>query len=320
LFGEAYYHSGKWRFTLGDRAYRLRNENASGFDGVLYGSLRSNTAGKASGHSPRVALSWHADKRSMWYASAARGFRAGGSQADLGPLLGGCVSPAESQALATVKPDALWSYEAGAKFDFPDPGLLLTGALYRIDWKDIQQPAFIPSCAFYLLGNAGAARLQGGEVELQGRAAPGLELRVAAGYTDAVVSEQGSSRQLAGTRLRQVPRWNFSAGFVLVRALRPGLTGFASADYSATGDSVSANSTQREMIRPAYGLFNARLGLRWSASELSLDMKNLGDTRPNLGDLGYLGYLRFAPDGTTPMPMVATLPPRTLSLQFRQRF
>ena len=324
LFGELYYQfTPGVTLTVGSRWYWLEQDNHTAIDGAIYGvPLRSDTTSRASGNSPKVALSWRPREDAMLYASASKGFRAGGAQADLTPLLGGCISAEEARRLARVDADSLWSYEAGGKLALPGAGrgLLLTGALYRIDWDRIQQPAFVPGCAFYLLGNAGAARIKGAELELNGRLAQSFSVRLGLGYEDARITEQGSSRQLAGERIKQVPAWTATVGGVYTAALAPGWQGAASADYSYTGASVSSNSTTLPLRRPGYGLLNARFSASRGNMELALQFKNLTDARVNLGDLGYLGYQRFEADGKTPLPQVATLPPRSVMLQFRQRF
>lgn len=322
LFGELYARlPHQLTLTVGARWYRLAQRDHTSFDGAIYGvPLDSATSNRSSGNSPKVALAYQPDGNRMLYASASKGFRAGGSQADLTPLLGGCVSAEEARRLARVDSDTLWSYEAGGKLLAADGGLLVTGALYQVDWDRIQQPAFVPTCFFYLLGNAGAARIRGAELEATGRIGKGLSMRVGAGYTDARITEQGSSRQQAGERIRQVPQWNATVGAAYTTLLAPGMTGFASMDASHTGASMSSNATTQALRRPAYTLANARFGVRWQRSELALHIRNIGDARVNLGDLGYLGYLRFEADGKTPLPQVATLPPRAVSLQYSVRY
>ena len=41
-------------------------------------------------------------------------------------------------------------------------------------------------------------------------------------------------------------------------------------------------------IRPSYGLVGLRLGVRRDNSELSLNLRNLTNAKPNLGDVGYV--------------------------------
>lgn len=322
LFGELYARLAQdVTLTLGARKYWLEQDSNGGFDGALYGMpVRWSTFSKAGGSSPKAALSWRTTANSELYASAAKGFRAGGAQADLSPLLGGCVSPEEAQRLASVSPDTVWSYEAGGKLNMPEPGLLLTGAVYRIDWDQIQQPAFVPSCAFYLLGNAGRARIDGAEIELTGRLARGLGVRFGLGYQDARITAQGSSRQKPGERIRQVPELTATLGLSYSRELRPGLRSFGSMDWSHVGKSESANANTQALVRPSYRLLNLRGGMAWGGTELALEVRNAANARPNLGDLGYLGYQRFDPANGNPIPQVATLPPRTVTIQLRREF
>lgn len=322
LFGELYYRFlDQYTLTLGLRKYWLSQDDHTQLDGALYGvNFVSDTASKASGSNPKLALAYQHSANAMFYASAGKGFRAGGSQADLTPFLGGCISPEQARRLAQVAPDSLWSYELGAKLDLPEPGLIGTAAVYHIDWRNIQQPAFIPTCAFYLLGNAGAAKIDGAELELSGRLSRSVKLRAGFGYQHARITEQGSSQQPAGSRIKQVPTWTATVGAVYERALTPGLRVFAAGDISYVGASVSSNSTALALERPAYRLLNLRVGLGWDRSQLSLDVGNAGNARPNLGDVGYLGYQRFEADGTTPIPQVATMPPRRIMLQYRRQF
>lgn len=321
LFGELYVNL-PWQFTLtaGARKYWLRQTSNGGFDGALYGiPVHSLTRSQADGISPKLALSWQPSAQRMLYASAAKGFRAGGAQTDLSPLLGGCITAEEARRLASVSPDTVRSYEAGGKLALAQPGLLLTGAVYRIDWRQIQQPAFVPGCSFYLLGNAGRARIDGAELEATGRLAPGWNLRLGLGYQDARITAQGSSRQQAGERIRQVPQLTATLGASHSRTVREGVRAFGSIDWSHVGNSVSANATTRQLLRPSYRLLNLRGGLAWNGSELALGLRNAANARPNLGDLGYLGYQRVDAAGN-PVPQVATLPPRSVVLQFRQEF
>lgn len=322
LFGELYYNFlNKFTLTLGNRFYWLRQDDHTRFDGVLYGvNLVSDTDNRTRGSNPKVALSYKPDANTLAYASASKGFRAGGSQTDLSPLLGGCASAEEAARLARISPDTVWSYEVGGKVDLPEPGLVATAAVFYVDWKNIQQPAFIPACAFYLQGNAGAAVLKGAELELAGNVSRSLRLRAGVGYQHARITEQGSSQQPVGARVKQVPTWTGTLGAVYERALTASLKGFASADYSYVGESISSNSTSLALVRASYSLVNARVGIVWDRSQLSLDVSNATNRRPNLGDVGYLGYQRFEADGSTPIPQVVTMPPRRIMLQYRRRF
>jgi len=63
-----------------------------------------------------------------------------------------------------------------------------------------------------------------------------------------------------------------------------------------------------------------RFGVQHDKQELSLNFHNLTNAKPNLGDIGYVGYAQYEPDRTTPIPQVATLQPLTVLLQYRNNF
>ena len=112
------------------------------------------------------------------------------------------------------------------------------------------------------------------------------------------------------------------------RALSPRqLDGFVSADYSYTGNSISLlngglTSDGHGLFgsRAPYSLANLRFGVRHEKQELSLNFHNLGNAKPNLGDIGYVGYAQFEPGYQVPIPQVATLQPFTVMIQYKNNF
>src|SRR5690606_38999356 len=75
-----------------------------------------------------------------------------------------------------------WTYELGAKSEWLDGRLLLTAAVFHIDWEDMQlsgasaDPAFPSS----IIRNSGGATSNGFEVEA--RYAPGYGVSMGIGY------------------------------------------------------------------------------------------------------------------------------------------
>jgi outer membrane receptor protein involved in Fe transport len=92
-------------------------------------------------------------------------------------------------------------------------------------------------------------------------------------------------------------------------------------EFSYTGDSISLLNGGAGAIaaRPSYTLVNLRLGLQRRASQVSVSVRNLTNARPNLGDIGYIGYAQHDASGNV-IPQVATLAPLTVLLDFRQSF
>jgi outer membrane receptor protein involved in Fe transport len=330
VFGELYAHLlERLTLTLGARAYWLHEQAATSANGFFQGglSIQPLTTTNEHGISPKYALDYHVDPNTLVYVSAAKGFRPGGVNL---PLAASCdpelaslgINPASA---GVYKSDTVWSYETGLKWSGFEQRLAVTTALFQIDWQGIQQGVYLPICGFSILGNSGAARNRGAELELAGRPIAGLDLRASAGYMDAKITEAGaSSPQLPGSRVFNVPRLTTSAGAVYEHPIDATVSGFLSADWSYVGASLSGNNTpSTPRLRPSYTVTNLRLGARFGATELSVFLKNLFDTKANLGDITPVSYEAriIEPDGANVAdPRVVTLEPRQIGLQYRYGF
>ncbi|EQD70609.1 TonB-dependent receptor, partial [mine drainage metagenome] len=144
LFGQIYVPLGrKLTLTLGARRYWLHQTSdytANGFNN--FGLTPSDPqSSRQSGIDPKVALSYQLGKRAMVYASASEGFRAGAAQTFM-PF---CALPSlPVNDITHLKSDTLWSYEVGAKTQVPDTALLLSTAVFHIDWRNLQQQVALP--------------------------------------------------------------------------------------------------------------------------------------------------------------------------------
>ena len=98
---------------------------------------------KASGNSPRVVLTYHPTADATVYATAARGYRPGGPNVGLPTGIGCTLNNAYSPL---YQPDSVWNYELGVKTEFLERRLSVDIALYRIDWKNVQQAVTDPGC------------------------------------------------------------------------------------------------------------------------------------------------------------------------------
>jgi iron complex outermembrane receptor protein len=322
LFGELYYKFlGRFKLTLGARQYWLDQSSKTTWDGFVAGALLNSptTTNSESGLSPKAALSYDISKDASVYASAAKGFRAGGTQFPLPntcyPYLGSLGLTPESAT--KYQPDWVWSYELGAKFQLQDPGLLITASAFHLNWSSIQQNVAI-ACGFAITANAGAAKVDGGEVEVVGHILPALETRLGVGFENARITEPGDTGQAVGSQILNTPRWTASLSGTYTYPIKTGLSGFVEADYSFTDDSVSDNSGPGlNLVRPSYSLVNARTGLTWDRSEVSVNVRNLTNAKPNFGDIYYVGFIRYQSLATfTPLPQVVTTMPLTITVQY----
>ncbi|MBS0420951.1 MAG: TonB-dependent receptor [Proteobacteria bacterium] len=323
LFGEI-----SWRLplgltaTFGARQYWLHQTAdfvANGFNN--FGETPSDPqSSHQSGFNPKVGLAYQVSPSTMVYASASEGFRAGAAQ-NYAPF---CALPTlPVDAITHLKSDSLWSYEVGTKSQIPNTGALLSAAAFHIDWRNLQQQVALP-CGAYFDINGGHAKIDGAEIELDGHVLPALELRAGAGYEKTDITDPGALAIVGltrGSRVLGTPAWTATLGSVFTQPISTDLEGFIAADVSYTGDSIALLNGGNGLFatRPSYVLANARLGVRRGASEISLNIRNLSNAKPNLGDIGYVGYAQYTSNNTI-IPQVATLPPLTVLLQYRHNF
>jgi iron complex outermembrane recepter protein len=321
LFGELYYKIlPKLTLTLGAREYWLSQHADFTADGFMnFGPTPSNPEENSqSGFNPKVELAYQATDEAMVYGSASKGFRAGGAQA-YAPF---CQEPGLPVTdITQLKSDTLWSYELGTKVQLPHPGLLLSVAAYHIDWSNLQQQVALP-CGYYFDINGQKATISGGEVEIDGRLSREWQLRFGAGFEHTDITSPGALGIVGvtpGTRILGTPAWNVTLGSVYSHPITNELKGFVSADYSYTGNSVALlnGGAGAESTRPAYSLVNMRVGVDRGNSEVSINVRNLTNAKPNLGDIGYVGYAQYSAAGMI-IPQVATLPPLTVLLQYQK--
>jgi iron complex outermembrane recepter protein len=320
IFGEVYYKFlNVWTLTLGGRQYWLNQSTDYTANGFLNGGPTPSDpqSNRESGFNPKAALSVQVLPSTMFYGSASKGFRAGGAQANFP----GCSSALPVEAITHVESDTLWTYEGGVKVQLPN--MLISAAGYHILWNNLQQQVALP-CGFYVQVNGSRAIINGGEIEANGQIVRGLQFRLGLGYESTDISDPGVLSLVgvaAGSRVSGVPAFTASAGLVYTQELTRDMQGFAAGDYSYTGNSTSllVGGSGTQATRPGYSLVNLRLGVDRGEHELSLNLHNVTNAKPNLGDIGYVGYAQYSAAGQV-IPQVATLQPFTVTLQYTKSF
>jgi outer membrane receptor protein involved in Fe transport len=257
-------------------------------------------------------VSYQHSRDFLVYAQAAQGFRPGGVNQVIG-------LPA---ALAAYRADSLWNYEIGVKTR-PMRNVYFNLAAYQIDWDDLQVSGRTSGAGsvFGLISNAGAARVQGLEVELTADPLPGLSLGLSAAYTDAKLTEDQVSTVVVsngrkGDRLAYVPRYSGSLSAEYKWALSSTLEGMARLDATHTGDSystLSPNDTFRRHV-PSNELVNIRFGLQQPDGEwgVSVFVNNL------LDDTGIVSS--GSSSNTGGKTTINSVAPRTIGINIRRRF
>ena len=366
LFGELYYNLYKLELTAGLRAYRQEQNGKQ----LEYGALNFAELNvplpqtTQSGVTPKIALSYKPSAQAMTYVSYSKGFRSGGAGV---PLPTNLTPPIFFEEIhqsggkpTTYDSDTVTNYELGGKLETDSRHLVLSAAVFQMNWHNIQQTIIAPGSEIALTVNAGDGRIRGGEIELEGRPLSALDLRAGLGYEDAVITRGQLYWQPTGSRIYQVPKLTASVSGTYTIPVTDRLSSYVTADYSYTGDSVSGTSGCQINTganpgpgvppdthyfpcpnagpdtlagvaprRSGYNIVNARLGLSWDRSQLALYVNNITKSRPNLGDFNPAAYPKHASDPAHfdstygagfLIPRVGTLQPFHAGLEYRQRF
>jgi iron complex outermembrane recepter protein len=147
----------------------------------------TSTAGEKSETpvTPKAGLSYQLNDDHMLYATYAKGFRPGGSNAFI--PYSSCKDSFDAYGITSAPgsydADTVQSYEVGAK-DNIDNRVRLASSLYYIKWDNIQQNVHA-SCGADWVANLGNAVSKGFDVQADATLVEGLTLEVAAGYNDA---------------------------------------------------------------------------------------------------------------------------------------
>jgi outer membrane receptor protein involved in Fe transport len=138
------------------------------------------------------------------YVSASKGFRPGGPNIGVGTIcgpnlasLGLPVVDGLRQVPAQFSSDSLWSYEIGSKSTFLKDTLQVDISLFYIDWSKIQQNVYLPVCGEQFTANLGAAKSEGGNIDVLYKPIEVLTLEATAAYTDARLTKTSCAGVLA---------------------------------------------------------------------------------------------------------------------------
>jgi outer membrane receptor protein involved in Fe transport len=197
---------------------------------------------------PRLAVNYRLGRDTLLYASASRGYRAGGANTPVPvePCAADLIALGRAAAPTSFGSDALWNYDAGIKAAIPRAHSTVAASVFQIDWRRVQQSIALPNCGFSYVDNLGAARSRGFEFEAQLRPLPQLQLFAGIGHVDArfrrtLRSGAGLDGQGAallvkrGDRVPFTPGWSINAAGEYDIDLGAVGRGFVRADYRYLG-------------------------------------------------------------------------------------
>jgi len=256
-------------------------------------TVRTLPVGAAAGHyeavpenlTPRITLDWRPAESIGYYLNLSKGTKPPDFNAKV---------PDESYRF--VDEESAWNYELGLKARFPEQGLALALAGYRIDVKNQQVTELVElptGGTASILTNAGRTRVWGLEAEASAELAEGLTLRATYSWTDSRIKEwtsqeladlrgsNGSPAQnealgdAAGQRSPRVPKHMASLLLRYQRPLTASLMWYGSADWSFES---SRYASEDNLIETGdRNLVGLRTGLVFERWELALWAKNLLD-------------------------------------------
>jgi iron complex outermembrane recepter protein len=252
----------------------------------------------------KVGLAYRFGEHVLAYAQANQGFRPGGVN----------QVPGLDQTLAPYEADSTWNYELGLKSRWFDEQLQLNLAAFRIDWDDMQVTGVSrTNAAVRFIANAGAARIDG--IELEATAAPlaGLQIALSGAYLDARLRENQSNADLTAPglkddRIPNVPEYSAALALEYGRPLGAALHGSMRTDVTYVGETTSEfrpTSAFFERI-DAYTLTNVRLRLADDDTTWNLDLYV-----DNLFDELAIGRVLSSPFG---FDLTLSSPPRTIGI------
>jgi len=250
-------------------------------------------------------LRWQPSNKLMFYARAASGYRPGGPRT----LPAGVPTP--PGFTNQFGSETLWNYEVGARASLLNDRLTLSGALYYIDWTNIQ--GFVAFGAFGAFGNAGDAESKGFELEVTARPFDGLSIAGGVGYSDATLTRSDPTfGGTVGGALPFAPKWTFS--------INPEYEWDVGGDWRAfVGGNVQYQSRRWSNIEgvflsvplEAYETVDLHLGMRSDQFDITLFAKNIFDVYAGVADNS---TMFFAP------AKMGINTPRTIGISFSQRF
>jgi iron complex outermembrane receptor protein len=143
---------------------------------------------------PKFVLAWQPNSDNNVYLSASKGYRTGGTNVGIGTIcetdLAALGLPLGPDGIHHAVPpqyssDSLWSYEIGAKDTLLDRRLQINSSIYFVNWSNIQQNVYLPSCGEQFVANLGQVHSKGGEVEVNFRPIEPLTFGVTVTHADA---------------------------------------------------------------------------------------------------------------------------------------
>ncbi len=215
----------------------------------------------------RAALNYMIGRNNI-YASVSRGRRPGVLYFNNDP-----------KDFETLKPEIIYSYEAGVK------GSLLQGRLnydfcaYYYDWYNYQTSVFNQTTSKYEYDDAGRAHSFGVEASLSYSPCRYLNIFGNWSYIEGRFNDtddNGVKQEYAGNRFRLTPKNSFALGFDLNVPTGKGASVYFRPTYSWKSKVFFEESNEPELTQDAFGLLNFTAGYRFQPGKVYYEIGAFG--------------------------------------------
>jgi iron complex outermembrane receptor protein len=277
LFGQATWNvSDRWKVILGGRYSQetVKTIGQTRSNTIITGT--NNRKADFTDFSPRLTVSWKPGDLGLIYATASKGFKAGGTQ-----------TSGTAQLRNDYDPEKLWNYELGWKSEWFDKRVRLDVSAFYMDWENVQQFIrfqFIDPTSGLLravtgIDNATSARSKGLELSADAIVFEGMRVGLTAGYLDARYGRwtnaliDGALINASGKPLINAPKWTIGVNAEYTRTLFADVEGFARVEWTSRSEQLSNTFALRyatnPFIAPGYNFVNLRFGFgtpRWNVN------------------------------------------------------
>jgi outer membrane receptor protein involved in Fe transport len=299
LFGQVSYDfSQKWRGLVGARFFNFDFSSWDHFRGnglfITGGETFTSGAADATDWVPNLNLQYRPAKNTLLYATAAEGFRMGGTNFPL-PDTPACRAQVRARIgtdylPASYQSDSLWNYELGLKKGLAKGRVTTNVAVFQMDWDQTQVSTGSLCGLSGSVINVGSVKSEGAEFELQAAVTSRFTLGFSAAYIDARIQEDytppGSTRPpmaLEGQSLPNIPKWSWNIIGQWVFPVSGRVQGFVRGDYSYRDQtSRTAFGGAASRYSDEYGLLNLRTGVFWSRWEFAVFVENATNELPSI--------------------------------------